>query len=258
MQLCFRVQLPLKQGGLNGEVLYIDTEDSFRPERLQQIATNYFRRRKTALSEQIIAFKVEETLTRIHLRKMNTNAEQLLELLSSDDSGDGGGELGAFLDAYANVKLIIIDSVAYHFRYNYDNVQQEVKTHQLTKLAKRLRAIAHRRNIAILITNQVSMDNVPTLGKLWNSVCSTSLLLRRVVDEYSIGYLEAGDEKEADRSAVTVITKRQCKVLKSCSTNSYDQRFYYLLTVILISLLFWFINFPIFSFQANGVEDAES
>jgi len=37
-QLCVMVQLPLEKGGLNAKAVYIDTEGTFRPERIIQIA----------------------------------------------------------------------------------------------------------------------------------------------------------------------------------------------------------------------------
>lgn len=39
--LCVTCQLPLDQGGAEGKALYIDTEGTFRPERLIQIAARY-------------------------------------------------------------------------------------------------------------------------------------------------------------------------------------------------------------------------
>jgi len=38
MQLAINVQLPEEQGGLNGHAVFIDTENTFRPERVKQIA----------------------------------------------------------------------------------------------------------------------------------------------------------------------------------------------------------------------------
>ena len=37
-QLCVIVQLPKEQGGMNGHAYYIDTENTFRPERIIQMA----------------------------------------------------------------------------------------------------------------------------------------------------------------------------------------------------------------------------
>ena len=38
MQLAVNVQLPKKDGGLNADVVFIDTENTFRPERITQMA----------------------------------------------------------------------------------------------------------------------------------------------------------------------------------------------------------------------------
>jgi DNA repair protein RadA len=37
-QLCVNVQLPIERGGLNGAALYVDTENTFRLERIAQMA----------------------------------------------------------------------------------------------------------------------------------------------------------------------------------------------------------------------------
>ena len=39
--LCVTCQLPIDMGGGEGKALYIDTEGTFRPQRLQQIAERY-------------------------------------------------------------------------------------------------------------------------------------------------------------------------------------------------------------------------
>jgi DNA repair protein RAD51 len=49
-QLCHTLavtcQLPMDQGGGEGKALYIDTEGTFRPERLAEIATRYGMKRE--------------------------------------------------------------------------------------------------------------------------------------------------------------------------------------------------------------------
>ena len=42
-QLCVTCQLPLDQGGGEGKALYVDTEGTFRPQRLLAIAERYGR-----------------------------------------------------------------------------------------------------------------------------------------------------------------------------------------------------------------------
>ena len=38
--LCVTANLPLNKGGFNGSVMFVDTEITFRPERIHQIAEN--------------------------------------------------------------------------------------------------------------------------------------------------------------------------------------------------------------------------
>ena len=40
-QLAVNCTLPVEEGGLDGDVFYIDTEDTFRPERITQMARGY-------------------------------------------------------------------------------------------------------------------------------------------------------------------------------------------------------------------------
>ena len=54
-QLAVNVQLPENKGGLNAKVIYIDTENTFRPERIIQMAKNKGIDPQTALKNIKIA-----------------------------------------------------------------------------------------------------------------------------------------------------------------------------------------------------------
>jgi DNA repair protein RadA len=131
-QLCVTVQLEEAQGGLNGSVLYIDTEATFRPERVQQIAPRFGIKPKDALKGIVYA----EAYTSDHQTVLLENADKVIK-----DN---------------NIKLIIIDSVMSHFRSEYigremlANRQQQLNKH-LHKLMRLSRAF----NTAAVITNQV-------------------------------------------------------------------------------------------------------
>ena len=60
-QLAVNTLLPLDKGGLAGEVFYIDTEDTFRPERIAQMA-------------EAIGMNPEEALERIHVARAYNSA----------------------------------------------------------------------------------------------------------------------------------------------------------------------------------------
>ena len=131
-QLCVTVQLGEAQGGLNGNVLYIDTEATFRPERVQQIAPRFGIKPNDVLKGIVYA----EAYTSNHQTVLLENADEVIK--------------------ENNIKLIIIDSVMSHFRSEYigremlANRQQQLNKH-LHKLMRLSRAF----NTAVVITNQV-------------------------------------------------------------------------------------------------------
>jgi DNA repair protein RadA len=131
-QLCVTAQLGEAQGGLNGNALYIDTEATFRPERVQQIAPRF-------------SVKTGEVLKGIVYAEAYTSNHQVVLLENADE-----------VIKENNIKLIIIDSVMSHFRSEYigremlANRQQQLNKH-LHKLMRLSRAF----NMAAVITNQV-------------------------------------------------------------------------------------------------------
>ena len=90
--LCLNVQLPVEEGGLNGGAIYIDTENTFRPERLRDFAVERGMDPDDALSKIIVA-------------KAFTSSHQ--ELLV--------GELGKVIES-SNARLVIVDSLMGHYR----------------------------------------------------------------------------------------------------------------------------------------------
>ncbi len=131
-QLCVTVQLEEAQGGLNGSVLFIDTESTFRPERVQQIASRFGVKPADVLKGIVYA----EAYTSNHQITLLENADEVIK--------------------ENNVKLIIIDSVTSHFRSEYigremlANRQQQLNKH-LHKLIRLGRAF----NTGLVMTNQV-------------------------------------------------------------------------------------------------------
>lgn len=131
-QLCVTVQLGEAQGGLNGSVLFIDTESTFRPERVQQIAPRF-------------GVKPQDVLKGIVYAEAYTSNHQIVLLENADE-----------VIKENNVKLIVIDSVMSHFRSEYigremlANRQQQLNKH-LHKLIRLGRAF----NTSLVITNQV-------------------------------------------------------------------------------------------------------
>ena len=131
-QLCVTVQLGEAQGGLNGNVLYIDTEATFRPERVQQIAPRF-------------GIKPSEVLKGIVYAEAYTSNHQTVLLENADE-----------VIKENNIKLIIIDSVMSHFRSEFIGREMLANRQQLlNKHLHKLMRLSRAFNTAAVITNQV-------------------------------------------------------------------------------------------------------
>ena len=130
--LCVTSQLPIEEGGLGGNALYIDTEGTFRPERLQQIAEG-----RGLDSGQI--------LNNIIFSKVYNSSH--LELITKS--------LGKYIEKN-NVKLLIIDSIISLHRAEFIGRGTLADRQQkLNGIVHRLLRIAEIHNIAVVVTNQV-------------------------------------------------------------------------------------------------------
>lgn len=135
-QLCFQVavtvQLPKEKGGLAGNCLWIDSENSFRPERINQIANAYKLEPEKVLKNIFVA------------RAFNSDHQMLL------------AEKGEQLIKEKNIKLIIVDSLTAQFRSEFIGRGRLADRQQkLNKHMRTLMKLAELNNIAVLVTNQV-------------------------------------------------------------------------------------------------------
>jgi len=131
-QLCVTVQLPVERGGLDGGALYIDTENTFRPDRITQIAPRFGLDPDEALKGIIFA----EAYTSNHQMVLLDNAD---EVIKEND-----------------IRLIIIDSVTGHFRSEYLGREMLApRQQQLNKHLHKLVRLSRAFNMAAVITNQV-------------------------------------------------------------------------------------------------------
>ena len=131
-QLCVNVQLPPEEGGLDGAALYIDTENTFRTERIFQMAQNVGLDPKEAVKKIIFA----EAYTSDHQMFLLENADKVIK-----ENG---------------VRLIIVDSLTSHFRSEYLGREMLAERQQkLNKHMHRLIRLARGFNAAAVVTNQV-------------------------------------------------------------------------------------------------------
>jgi len=131
-QLCLNVQLPPEQGGLGGAALYIDTENTFRTERIFQMAKN-------------LGLDPEEAIKNIIFAEAYTSDHQIFLLENADKVIKENG-----------VRLIIVDSLTSHFRSEYLGREMLAERQQkLNKHMHRLIRLARGFNAAAVVTNQV-------------------------------------------------------------------------------------------------------
>ncbi len=131
-QLAVNTILPQEQGGFDGEVFYIDTEDTFRPERIAQMAEG-------------VGLDSNAVLDRIHVARAYNSAHQMLLV-------DEIKRMSKNID----VKLVIVDSLTSHFRAEYVGRGMLADRQQkLNKHLKELKQLSDVNNALVLVTNQV-------------------------------------------------------------------------------------------------------
>lgn len=138
-QLAVNVQLPLEKGGLNGSVIIIDTENTFRPERIRDMA-------------EAVELDFDEVLKNIHLARAYNSNHQILLVDKAEKLAE------ELKETEKPVRLLIIDSATAHFRSEYvgrgtlADRQQKINKH----LHDALR-FGDLNNAVIMITNQVQV-----------------------------------------------------------------------------------------------------
>ncbi|GAA5949226.1 hypothetical protein JCM10213_008249 [Rhodosporidiobolus nylandii] len=132
--LCVTCQLPIDMGGGEGKVAFIDTEGTFRPDRIKSIAERFNVDAQAALENIVVA--------RAH------NSEHQMELITA---------LAAkFAEEQGAYRLLIIDSILALFRVDYSGRGELSERQQkLNQMLSRLNRISEEFSCAIFLTNQV-------------------------------------------------------------------------------------------------------
>ncbi|XP_013773850.1 DNA repair protein RAD51 homolog 3-like [Limulus polyphemus] len=182
LQLSVNVQIPESCGGVGGEAIYIDTEGSFIVERLLDIASATVNHFYSGVQENISQEEkarrknliLEDILKGIHYYR----CQDYVELLAVVNI------LSDFLEQHSKVRLVIVDSIAFHFRYGFDD-NLGLRTKLLNSIGQSFMRLATKYNLAVVLTNQMTTkmnefrggNLVPSLGENWGHVCSVRLLL---------------------------------------------------------------------------------
>ena len=131
-QLAVMVQLPEERGGLSARAIYLDTENTFRPERVLQIAK--FR-----------GLDPHKALRNILYARAYSSDHQMMLI----------NEAKKWIKE-KNVRLIIIDSLISHFRAEYPGRENLAERQQkLNQHIAQLLRVADLYEVAVVVTNQV-------------------------------------------------------------------------------------------------------
>lgn len=142
LTLAVRVQLPIENGGANGKCVFIDTEGTFRPSRINQIAEG-------------IGANPEKVLKNIFVARAFNSDHQIL-LLDKISEMIINGE---------PIKLLVIDSLTAHFRAEFTGRGELAdRQHKLNKYLHSLITLSEKYNLAVYVTNQVMANPAMMFG----------------------------------------------------------------------------------------------
>ncbi len=131
-QLAVNVQLPPERGGLGKKAVYIDTEGTFRWERIEAMA-------------KALGLDPDQVMENIlYVRAVNSDhqmavVEELRSLIPKE-----------------NIGLVVVDSITSHFRAEYPGRENlAARQQKLNRHLHQLMSLAELYNVAIVITNRV-------------------------------------------------------------------------------------------------------
>lgn len=135
-QLAVNAQLPLEKKGANGKVVWIDTESTFRPERIKQMC-------------EALGLDFQKTLKNIFVARAFNSDHQILLV----------EKISELLKNGEPIKLIIVDSLTAHFRAEFTGRGQLAERQQrINRHLHSLMRLAETYNLAVYVTNQVMAD----------------------------------------------------------------------------------------------------
>ncbi|KAH7482214.1 DNA repair protein RAD51 A [Phytophthora ramorum] len=134
-QLCVTCQLPVDRGGGEGKALFIDTEGTFRPQRLQAIAERY-------------GLDGDSVLDNVAFARAY-NSEHQMQLLVQASA----------MMAESRFALVIVDSATALFRTDYSGRGElAARQQELAKFLRALTRMADEFGVAVVITNQMTAN----------------------------------------------------------------------------------------------------
>lgn len=164
--LCVTCQLPLDSGGGEGKAMFIDTEGTFRPQRLSAIAERF-------------GLASDDVLENVSYARAH-NSEQQMDLL----------KMASAMMAEDRYALMVVDSATALYRTDYTGrAELSERQIQLGQFLRQLTRMAEEFGVAVVLTNQVvanpdgmsfAKDNTkPIGGNIIAHASTTRLRLRK-------------------------------------------------------------------------------
>ncbi len=167
-QLAVNVQLPREHGGLEGSAIFIDSEDTFRPERIEDMLYGLDPEVLEAAmvlhdvadedgadagSDELLEELLNSVLDKIHVAKaFNSNHQILLAEKAQEIASQSQEE-------EFPVRLLCVDSLTAHFRAEYVGRGKLAERQQkLNKHLHDLMRVGDLNNTAVVVTNQVASN----------------------------------------------------------------------------------------------------
>jgi DNA repair protein RadA len=131
-QLAVSVQLPKEKGGLGGKAIFIDTEQTFRPERIRHMA-------------EALGIDPGKALENVFVARAYNSDHQVLLAEKAEE-----------IIKKESIKLLVVDSLTSSFRSDYTGRGTLADRQQkLNRHLHHLQRLADVYNLAVYVTNQV-------------------------------------------------------------------------------------------------------
>ncbi|XP_065160126.1 meiotic recombination protein DMC1/LIM15 homolog isoform X2 [Atheta coriaria] len=190
--LCVTAQMPGSNGYVGGKVIFIDTEHTFRPDRLRPIADRY-NLNQTKVLENVLYARAYNSEHQFNL--LNNVAAKMHQ------------EPGFF-------KLLIIDSIMALFRVDYTGMGELAdRQNKLGQMLSRLQKMSEEYNIAVFITNQIVSDfsamkdeAKPVGGHVMAHSSTTRIALKKGIGNRRFAHLFDSPEFEAEETKFAITT----------------------------------------------------
>ncbi|KAK1942071.1 DNA repair protein RAD51 3 [Phytophthora citrophthora] len=141
MHVCLAAQYSTNASGKPASVVFIDSEGSFIIERVASMAEHFLEDFRQTRAEKLTR---DDVLRGISYYRVHDYLEQMEVLYS----------LPAYFQAAPECKLLVIDTVAFHFRHGFEDYTQRARA--LDDLASFLHGLATDFDVAVLLINHIT------------------------------------------------------------------------------------------------------